>query len=1093
MAQSVGYYRMATIRGDLVSFISEDDLWLLELEDGKAAGPARRLSANPGKPRFPSISPDGKWIAYTGEDEGQFEVYVMPVAGGPARRVTYLSANTNVLGWDPNEPKMILFASDAGQGFMGLYRPHCVHMDGGEPCAYPHGPAPQIALQPGGKGVVLLRNGGGRRACDPAMWKRYKGGTAGELWIDRTGSGKFKKLIELNGDIAAPMWIGDRVYFLADHEGWGNIYSCTPTGQGLKRHSDHDDFYVRHPRTDGERIVYTCGADIYLLDPAVDHPVRLDAETPSTRPQRSRRFVPAGRFLESYDVHPKGHAMCVTARGKPFTFAHWEEAVMQRGEPDGAVRYRLARWLPGSDDIVAISDRGGAEHIVILRASGTAKHLEHDRSLGRAVTMAVAPAGDGRVAIGNNQYEALIVDLKTGAVTEVDRSRYDRIEHLAWSPDGRYLAYGRPSTETSAQMMVRDTKTGTNHAVSVPDFQDFAPSFDPEGKYLYFLSCREFNPVYDTYYFDLGFPRGTRVIALPLKADLASPFEAKPLAPGAGPNAGGDGAGKKGDKPEPIEIDFDGITDRAVACPVPEGRYGQLAAIAGKLLFTSGPIPGSRDEPMMNGGASAKLSIDVYDLAKQKHETLIPGVTSFTVSMDRKVLAYRSAGRLRVLAAGEKPPSPNGPTPAGNGPGRQSGWLDLGRLRICIDPAKEWRQMFDEAWRLQRAQFWTEDMSGVDWDAMHDRYGPLLERVASRAEFSDLLWELQGELGTSHAYEYGGDYRPTPQYGQGFLGADYAYDSEAKAWRIEAIVRGDAWDRKVASPLAAPGVGVSEGDRIIAINQRKLTATQGPREHLVHTANQHVVLTVADANGKRKRDVTVQTIGQEFDLRYRAWVESNRKYVHETSRGRIGYVHVPDMGPRGFAEFHRQYLVESQRPALIVDVRYNGGGHVSQLILEKLMRKRIGYDLQRWGDPWSYPSHAMLGPIVGLTNQFAGSDGDIFSHCFKLFRIGPLIGKRTWGGVIGIYPRHQLVDGTTTSQPEFSFWFEDVGFAVENYGTDPDIDLDIAPQDYAADRDTQLDRGIKEAQALMKKTPAKLPSFGRKPQTKAPKLPKRPT
>src|SRR5471032_2798299 len=364
--------------------------------------------------------------------------------------------------------------------------------------------------------------------------------------------------------------------------------------------------------------------------------------------------------------------------------------------------------------------------------------------------------------------------------------------------------------------------------------------------------------------------------------------------------------------------------------------------------------------------------------------------------------------------------------------------------------------MYAEAWRLQREQFWDEAMSGVDWDAVFARYAALLPRLRTRTELSDLIWEMQGELGTSHAYEMGGDFRVPPQYKRGFLGADYVWDASAKGYRIE---RGDSCDRDLDSPLAEPGVDVRVGDVITAISGRDVSFETPPGALLVNQAARDITLTIS-RDGEKSRAL-VRTLRDERQLRYRAWVEENRRIVHERTDGKVGYLHIPDMGPWGFAEFHRGFLSEFDRAGLIVDVRYNRGGHVSPLLLEKLARKRVGYDVSRYGPPQPYPPESLGGPMIALTNQFAGSDGDIFSHCFKLYGLGTLVGMRTWGGVVGINPYHELVDGTVTTQPEYSFWFVDSGWGVENYGTDPDVVVDIAPQDTAAGRDPQMETALK--------------------------------
>ncbi|MFC7108989.1 S41 family peptidase [Nonomuraea rubra] len=506
-------------------------------------------------------------------------------------------------------------------------------------------------------------------------------------------------------------------------------------------------------------------------------------------------------------------------------------------------------------------------------------------------------------------------------------------------------------------------------------------------------------------------------------------------------------------------MDVDGLARRVTAFPLPEGRYEQVAGLKGKALILTSPLHGDD-------------TLHLFDFAKGESETFADGVSAFELGRDHKTLLYRAGSRLRVVKAGEVPGEEEAP-------GRQSGWVDLSRIKVSVCPEVEWRQMFREAWRLQRENFWTEDMAGVDWPAVYDRYRPLVERVTSRGEFSDLLWELHGELATSHAYESGGEYRPGPDYSQGKLGVDWRLSDGV--YHIAAVVTGDPWDPQATSPLNRVGLDVRTGDAVLAINGAPIgVGTATPNERLVNQAGEEVELTLR--REERVFTVTVKALADEQPARYRDWVNLNRAQCHQRSGGRIGYLHVPDMGPDGFGEFHRGFLAEYDRHALIVDVRFNGGGHVSSLLLQKLARRRLGYDYPRWGDPEPYPPESPRGPLVAITNEWAGSDGDIFSHTFKLLRLGPLVGKRTWGGVIGIWPRHTLADGTVTTQPEFSFAFDDVGWQVENYGTDPDIEVDITPQDYARGVDTQLERAIDVALELLAERPPHTPDPRHRPR-----------
>ncbi len=547
-----------------------------------------------------------------------------------------------------------------------------------------------------------------------------------------------------------------------------------------------------------------------------------------------------------------------------------------------------------------------------------------------------------------------------------------------------------------------------------------------------------------------------------------------------------------------VHIDLEGIQSRVAAFPVSEGRYRQIIGTKGKVYFTSFPLEGSLNRSWFNDKDDGKGTLELYDLTERKKEPVVNGISNLDVSRSRKYLLYRSNRNLRVLKVGEKPDN------NAAGFNKKSGWIKLNRLRVPINPPDEWRQMFREAWRLQRDHFWTEDMSSVDWEQIYRRYYPLIDRVATRSEFSDLLWEMQGELGTSHAYELGGDYRSTPRYNQGFLGADFEFDPDTGGYRITHIVRGDPWRERYDSPLNRLGGNVQVGDILLAVDGQRLGLGVSPQQTLVNQAGAEIQLTIASAKETNETDgtesdkeqqpeprtVLVKTLSTETQARYREWVENNRRRVHKETNGRVGYVHIPDMGPLGYAEFHRYYRPESEREGLIVDVRFNGGGHVSQLLLEKLARRRLGYKKPRYGEAWSYPGHTVLGPIVALTNEYAASDGDIFSHAFKLLGLGPLIGKRTWGGVIGIWPRHSLVDGTVTTQPEVSTWFEDVGWGIENYGTDPDIEVAIKPQDYAKGKDPQMARGLKEILKLLAENPPQVPDFGPKPSRALPKLPK---
>ena len=1068
-----GYLRFPTIHGDAVVFVSDDDLWRVEARGGVA----RRLTASVSEASSPALSPDGRQVAFVGRDEQHPEVYVMSADGGPARRLTWLGPDVIVRGWTPDG--RIVFVSTYGQPFFRNYRAFTLDAAGGLPELLPLGQVNHLAFGPGNARVI------GRNTADPARWKRYRGGTAGHLWVDAAGTGTFTRLATLAGNVTSPMWIRDRIYLLSDHEGVGNLYSCAPDGSALRRHTDHDAFYARNAHTDGRRVVYQCGADVWLFDPASDSSAALDIRLPSHRTQAARRFVPAAEHLESFRPHPEGHGLAVTARGKLFSFALWEGAVRQHGDAHSG-RYRHAQWLADGETLVAVGDASGEERIEVL--AGHERRVQ-SWDIGRVIALRAAPSGT-RVAIANHRNEVLLGDAAGGDLVRIDRSEAGRTEDLAWSPDGRWLAYTFWTSTRHCAIKLHDCEAGTTTLVTKPEFRDYAPAFDPEGRYLYFLSLRTFDPVYDSLQFELSFPRGARPYLVALQRRQRPPFEPAPKGLRAdeadAKRKDGEGGARK---PLP-GIDLDGIERRIAPFPVPENRFGQIAGAAGgKVVWSVLPIAGAHGR---GGHKEGPGRIELFDFATLRTETLLDKADEFALANDHVTLVVREGKRLRAIAANRKRDLRDAAA-EGDEPSRKTGWLDLERIRLSVEPRHEWRQMLREVWRLQRDQFWVQNMSGVDWDAVYRQYEPLLARVSTRAELSDLIWEMQGELGTSHAYEMGGDYRKPPQVALGYLACEVALADDGESYAITRIVDGDAWDAGADSPLNAPGVEARVGERIVAVNGQRVSRERPPQSLLVHQAKTKVELTLASGRGSdaTTRNVVVATLADEVPARYREWVEAKRAFVHERSGGRVGYFHLPDMMSHGFAEFHRYFRSECDRQALVVDVRYNRGGHVSELLLEKVARKRIGYNLSRWMPPVSYPDEAPAGPVVALTNEHAGSDGDIFSHGFKLMNLGPLVGTRTWGGVIGIWPRHKLVDGTETTQPEFSFWFRDVGWGVENYGTDPTIEVDNAPQDAREGRDRQLEIAIDTALGLIERSGAAKPQFEPRPQLARGTLPRR--
>ncbi len=1058
-----GYYRYPALHNDRVVFCTEEDLWQVGVDGGTAI----RLTANQGSISHPHFSPDGRWLAFSSREEGPDEVYLMPAEGGEARRLTYLGSACTVIGWTPDGSK-ILFATTHSQPFRESVI-MSISPEDALPEIFPVGPAVWVSVGPDNRMVI------GRNSSDSARWKRYRGGTAGEIWVDMLGTGSFERMQVPNGNPVRPLWINSRIYFLSDHEGIANLYSVTPDAGNLQKHTTHSQYYARFASCHKSTIVYQAGADLFVYDTAAGTNKELNIVCNSPRTQRKRKYVDAEKYLENCVLHPTEQKIALTARGRSFTMGAFNGPVEEVGSPDRPCRYKMAQWLPDEKRLLTVTDSNGIQVLEIHAQGEETRALSLD--IGRPTALAIAPDAP-RVLLANHRMELLCIDLEAETIQIVDKSDYSGMHGICWSPDGNWAAYSFSAAPSQSEIRLWNRTKNTTHPVTRPILSDYAPAFDPKGAYLYFLSAREFNPVYDSLQFDLGFPRGIKPCLITLQANTPSPFLVPP-AEKPKPDAGAEPEDGKEEIVPDVQIELEGILERVVTFPMPEGKYTQIAGLEGKVLLLTEPIRGALDGSDLFEDES-KGTLHVYDFADQKSEQIATDVHYFTLNKKAKTMLLRQDKTVRVLPAGKKlDPA------AGGEPGKKSGLVDLNRIRLMISPELEWKQMAREAWQMQKEFFWTANLSGVDWDKVWDRYAPLLDRIATRFEFSDIIWEMQGELSTSHAYEFGGDYRREPSYPLGMLGADLAYDSNTDSYLVRHVVAGTAGSEGFDSPLRSPGVNIQPSDRIVSVNGRRVSKSLSPARLLLNQAGCEVLLGIITASGA-ERNVVIKTLRSETQARYREWVENNRQTVLKATGGRIGYLHIPDMGARGFGEFHRLWHTESQRDGLIVDVRYNGGGHVSQLLIEKLSRKPLGYDQPRWGKPIVYPDCAQHGPMICITNQFAGSDGDIFSHVFKLTGLGPLLGKRTWGGVIGINMMNALADGAITTQPQYSFWFKDVGWGVENYGTDPDEEIEITPQDFVTGKDPQMERAIALALQSLEQNPPVRPALQDRPSLPLP-------
>jgi tricorn protease len=1073
---TAGYLRYPHVHGDLLTFVAGDDVWLAPAVGGRAW----RLSADEALVSYPRFSRDGTRVAWTSGRDGSPEVYAADTEGSPASRLTYWGdPQTRVTGWTATGE--VLAISSAGQPAAKYRRAYAVSGLGSTPPRLlPFGAVNDLAVEAAATALLT-----GSVAGEPAFWKRYRGGRIGRLWIGTARDPLFTQILAgLGGQVASPMLIGGRLFFLADHEGTGNIYSCALDGSGISRHTDHDGMYVRNPSTDGQRIVYHVAGDIWVLDgPDAAGPRKIEITLGSPAAARSPRLISAKDHLGALDCDRTGQASVVEVRGTIHWLTH-KDGPARALLVDPRARGRLPRVLGETGKVVWVTDASGADALEIGAVAGDQGTVRlAEGVLGHVVHLAASPDG-ATVAASAHDGRLLVVDVASGQVSELAASDDGPIDGLSFSPDSAWLAWTQPVSRPLARIRLSsvapvgpvtpvtpvtriapvDSLGGTadREVIDVTDgrFADTSPVFTADGLYLAFLSQRTFDPVYDSHAFDLSFPFGSRPYLVPLAARTPSPFgpmpEGRPLSAEAGEDPA-DGV--------TVTVDADGLPGRILTVPVEEARYRGLRSVKGGLVWLRSPVAGVLGE----GGADVeddrpRSALQRFDLRKREAKELAAGVDWFRVSGDGTRLVVKDRDELRVMPSARKQDD-SGETVV----------VDESRARFQADPAALWQHAYTEAGRFMRRDFWSADMSGVDWDGVLEEYRPLVRRIRGSADFADLLVDLVGELGTSHCYvtAAGSGARKYAPVGQ--LGADISRDDSGR-WLVDRVLPGESSDPRARSPLTAPGVAVMPGSELVAVDGLPVDPVRGPWPLLAGTAGKPVELTVRTPGADDGlRQVVVVPLRNERRLRYQDWVAGRRRLVRELSDGRLGYLHIPDMMGEGWAHFHRDLRTEMARDGLIFDVRGNSGGHISQLVVEKLARRIIAWGMGRWLRPETYPQEARHGPLVTVADEFAGSDGDIVTATIKLLALGPVVGTRTWGGVIGIEGYQGLVDGTSITVPRYAFSFDEYGWSVENYGVDPDVEVLITPDEWAAGRDPQLETAVQFALDALDKQPSPVP------------------
>jgi len=1055
--------RFPDIGQDRIVFVYGGDLWTVP----RSGGLARRLSSPPGHEQHPKFSPSGEHIAFSGNYDGNTDVYVMSADGGPPRRLTHHPESDVTVDWYP-DGRSVLYRSrmySASRRYSRLFRqPTAGGMP--EPLPMPYGE--QASVSPDGSRLAFQL-----RSREYRTWKRYRGGMSSDIWVYDLEQNHSEKITDFDGTDALPMWHGDTIYFLSDRDPNKklNIWAYNLDTKDSQQVTDFAEYDVKWPSLGPDAIVFENGGSLHVLDlqSKVSAPVaiRVPDDVPEARPQRKD----ASRNIASFSLSPEGKRALFTARGEIFTVPAKHGSARNLTNSSG-VHERHAAWSPDGRHIAYFSDRTG-EYELCVRADGGKGNEKRITGLGPGYRYAIRWSPDSkRIAYSDKAGRLFVLEVDKGDPRLVDRDEWSRLRFYRWSPDSRWLAYSKLSENRQGAIHVYDADSQEPHRVTGDFYHDALPVFSTDGKVLCFYSDRTFRPVYGDMDATWIYPNTTGIYAVTLRADTASP-----VAPRSDEvkledeEEDGDqkedkkekdkGEGKDKGKPEPVVIDFGGIESRVVKLPIKSGNFGgSLDAVKGKLVFLRRPAAGaSKPEP----------TLVTYDFEEREEKTVLSGIDDYRLSSDGKKVLYRKKSTYGIVDL-----KPNQKASEGK--------LATDKLLAWVNPRGEWRQIFFEAWRIQRDFFYDPGMHGVDWRAIRDRYAALLPHVVDRQDLNYVIGEMIAELNASHTYVGGGDVGRAARISVGLLGCDFALDRESNAFRIARIHEGAAWDTDARSPLREPGTDVDEGDYLLAVNGRPLDTSRDPWASFQGLAGEVVTLTVnASPSMEGAREIEVKPVSSEARLRNRAWIERNRRRVEEATGGRVGYIYVPNTGRGGQSELVRQFVPQCRKPGLIIDERFNSGGQIPDRFIELLNRPVYSYWARRDHREWQTPFFSHAGPKVMLVNQWAGSGGDAFPYYFRKAGLGPLVGMRTWGGLIGISGNPRFVDGGRATVPTFSFWNTEGEWEVEGHGVDPDYEVENLPHEMAKGRDAQLEKAIEVVLDQLAKTPPAVPRMPRYP------------
>lgn len=1059
--------RFPDIHKDKVVFTYAGDLWTASANGGGAA----RLTAHPGLELFARFSPDGQWIAFTGQYDGDEQVYVIPATGGVPKQLTFYPArgplpprwgyDNQVYGWTA-DGKSVFFRSLRDGWDLTDSRIYVVPVAGGlgEPLPMPMSGGAD--LSPDGRKVVYTPF-----ARDFRTWKRYQGGWAQDLWIFDPATHEAKNITNTPRTERDPMWIGDKIYFNSDRTGTLNLYAYDVASGATTQLTKSAQWDVRWPSADeAGQIVYEMNGELDVFDTRSGASRHLSIEVPSDQLGSRPSQVAVADRLEDGALSPKGERVVFVARGDIFN-APIEKGVTRNLTRTSGAHDKAASWSPDGKKIAFISDMSGEEELYVIDALGNGKPEQLTRG-GKAMRYGPEWSSDSRkIAFSDKDRRLYVLTVADKKLVQVAQDARREIRDYQWAPGGGYLAFSMTDPNTFRSIWIWSAEDGKLHRVTGEDFNEREPVWDPQGKYLYYFSGRDYSPQFDAIDFNWALDRNDGLYALALRKDVENPFppeEDKVTVEEEKKDdkAADEKSDKKDEKKEApvktLRIDFDGLASRVVRVPVPFANYGGLNAADGRLFYVKFPA-GSFGDPAF------QPALQVFTFKDRKETTLTEGVNGYRLSANGEKLLVNQNGQQNVYDAN-----------AGGKDSKKT--IDTGGLVVDRVPSEEWAEIFREAWRRYRDFFYAENMNGYDWEALRKQYEPLVSYVGHRSDLNYVIGEMIAELNTSHAYVEGGDFRPPTRPRVALPGARFELDKKGGRYRIAKIFGGQNEEDIYRSPLTEVGVDVKAGDYVLAVDGVELAANDNPYRLLRHKADRPVRLTInSRPTLEDSREIIFRPIASETNLIYLDWITKNRERVVRLSDGKIGYIHIPDMGADGMREFIKQYFGQVSKEGLIVDVRNNGGGFISQTLLERLGRKLLAVDYgSTSAEPTPYPQVVFNGHMACLINEGSGSDGDIFPYFFREKGLGPLIGTRTWGGVVGISGHGPLIDGGQIFVPEAGSVSVQGEWIIEGHGVDPDIQVENDPKSVLAGRDPQLERGVAEVLKKIQAEPKRMPA-----------------